>query len=134
MYLSPTEQGTVHDKKMADEEELTFPDDLHLFQDNGFQGYQPPNVHLVQPFKKPRKGELSPLKKWFNRYVSSVRIVVEHAISGVKRARIVKDKSRHASLHFRDQLMNICVGLHNFRVTSPFRQYDSPFKWSALAF
>ncbi len=69
MYLSPTQQGTVHDKKMADEQELVFPNNLHLFQDSGFQGYCPENVHLVQPFKKPPKKELSPLKKWFNRYL-----------------------------------------------------------------
>ena len=115
---------------MADEEELVFPDKIHLFQDNGFQGYQPSNIHIVQPFKKPRNGKLSKLKKWFNHYVSSIRITVEHAISGVKRARIIKDKCRHSSLQFRDQIMDICVGLHNLRVCSPFRKYKSNFKWT----
>jgi len=129
VYLSPTEQGTVHDKKMADEEEFVFPDGIHLFQDSGYQGYQPSNVHIVQPFKKTRKEKLSKLKKWFNHYVSSIRITVEHAICGVKRARIVKDKCRHFCHQFRDQIMDICVGLHNFRVCSPFREYKSNRKW-----
>jgi len=42
---------------MADEEEFVFPDGIHLFQDNGYQGYQPSNVHIVQPLKN-SKGKI----------------------------------------------------------------------------
>jgi len=69
------------------------------------------------------------LQKWFNRYVAKIRITVEHAINGIKRARIIKDKCRHFCQHFRDQILNISVGLHNFRVCSPFRKYKSKIKW-----
>ncbi len=132
VYLSPTHEGIMNDKKIADEDELIFPDDIQLFQDMGYQGFQPENVFIVQPFKKPRKGELSELKKWFNQYVSRIRICVEHAISGIKRCRIVKDKCRHFRQHFRDQIIDICTGLHNFRVCSPFRKYNKcKFKWSS---
>lgn len=130
VYLSPTHEGSVHDKKMADEDLLVFPDGTHLFQDTGYQGYAPSNVFIVQPFKKPRNGELCELKKWFNKYVSKIRICVEHAINGVKRCRVVKDKCRHFRQHFRDQVIDICTGLHNFRVCSPFRSYKCNFKWA----
>ena len=128
-YLSPTHEGKMHDKKIADEAEIVFPDDIQLFQDTGYQGYRPENVYIVQPFKKPKNGELSDLHKWFNKYVASVRITNEHAINGLKRLRIVKDKCRHSCLQFRDQIIEICVGLHNLRVTSPFRRYKSKVKW-----
>ena len=131
VYLSPTHQGKIHDKKIADNDEICFPDGIHLFQDSGFQGYRPANVFIVQPYKKPRNSELSELEKWFNRYVSTIRICVEHAISGIKRFRIIKDKCRHFSHHFRDQILEICTGLHNFRVRSPFRKYAKcKFKWT----
>jgi len=120
----------MHDKKIADQDDLRFPDNIRLFQDSGYQGFQPENVILMNPFKKPRKRELNELEKWFNTYVAKIRICVEHAISGIKRSRIVKDKCRHFRQHFRDLIMNVCVGLHNFRVNSPFRAYKSNYKWA----
>ena len=116
--------------KIADQDQAVFPDDIHLFQDSGYQGFEPSNVFIVQPYKKPKNGELTSLQKWFNVYVSRIRICVEHAICGVKRMRIVKDKCRHFRQHFRDRVMAICTGLHNFRVSSPYRKYNSAFKWA----
>jgi len=132
VYLSPTHEGTMHDKKIADEDQLLFPDNIHLFQDSGYQGFQPQNVFIVQPYKKPRNGELTPLKKWFNTYVAKIRITVEHAISGIKRCHIVKNKCRHFRQQFRDDVILICSGLHNLRVTSPFRNYQSLCKWKPI--
>ena len=96
----------------------------------GYQGYCPENVHIVQPFKKPQKRELTGTEKWFNQYVARIRITVEHAISGVKRCRFVKDKCRHFCQQFRDQVVLIATGLHNFRVCSPLRKYKSHFKFT----
>ena len=134
VYLSPTVEGTIHDKKIADQNEIVFPDEIHLFQDSGYQGFKPNNVYIVQPFKKPRNKELSLMQKWFNQYVGQRRIIVEHAISGIKRLRIVKDKCRHFCQRFRHQIIDIAVGLHNLRVNSPFRLYKSKNKWSINLF
>jgi hypothetical protein len=49
-------------------------------------------------------------------WVSSLRVRMEHAIGGVKRYRIVKDKIRNWKEGFRDSVMEICCGLHNFRL------------------
>ena len=132
IYLSQTHEGTMHDKKIAEQEACKFPDGIHLVQDKGYDGYAPENVHIVQPFKKPKKKELPELHKWFNTYVSKIRIVIENAINGVKRCRIVKDKCRHFCQQFRHQIMLICAGLHNLRVKSPFRAYKGKNKWTPV--
>jgi hypothetical protein len=97
-----------------------FPPDINLFQDTGFQGYQPSGGTIYQPKKKPKGGELTEAEKADNKLISSIRIVVEHIISGVKRCRIVKDVLRNTKEFFADQVMESACGLHNFRTT--FRQ------------
>jgi hypothetical protein len=70
----------------------------------------------LQPKKKPRGKELTQDEKEDNRRISKIRIRIEHAIGGVKRYRIVKDKSRHWKKDFREKVMETCCGLHNFRL------------------
>jgi hypothetical protein len=41
---------------------------------------------------------------------------VEHAISGIKRSRVVKDILRNTKDDFSDLVMVIACGLHNLRV------------------
>ena len=52
-----------------------------------------------------------------NRIISSVRVVVEHVIAGVKRWRMVKDVLRLTTEGISDQVMEIACGLHNLRVS-----------------
>jgi len=73
-------------------------------------------VTILQPKKKPRGAELTDEEKEHNRQISHIRIQVEHAIGGVKRYRIVKDRLRNWKQGFRDQVMETCCGLHNFRL------------------
>lgn len=54
LYLSPTEPGHIHDKKLADEEAITYPPGTTLGKDTGFQGYEPEAVITYQPKKKQR--------------------------------------------------------------------------------
>ena len=55
--------------------------------------------------------------KFLNHLVSSVRIVVEHVIAGVKRCRIVKDVLRLTKVGMSDMVMEIACGLHNLRIS-----------------
>ena len=57
-YLSPTESGRVHDKKVADEYPL-LPAGSVLRQDLGLLGHRPPGVRVEMPHKKPPKDELT---------------------------------------------------------------------------
>ncbi len=114
-YLGSTHEGKKHDKKIVDEEEPKFPEGTPLYQDSGLQGYHPDGVIIFQPKKKPRHGELTTEEKEGNRLISSVRVVVEHVISGIKRCRILKDVFRNTKEKFDDLAMEIACGLHNFR-------------------
>lgn len=116
-YLSRTWAGRIHDKRICDEEGSTFPPGCVLFKDTGFQGFEPEKVCPYQPKKKPRKQELSMEEKAENTMISSIRILVEPIIAGVKRCRIVHDVFRNTKVQFDDLTMEIACGLHNFRAT-----------------
>jgi DDE superfamily endonuclease len=115
--LSRTFAGRIPDKRLCDEEDDTFPPGCVLLKDTGFQGFEPEQVCTYQPKKKPRNQELSAEEKAENARISSIRILVEHVISGVKRCRIVHDVFRNTKAHFDDLVMEIACGLHNFRTT-----------------
>lgn len=51
LYLSPTEPGHTHDKKLADAQQITYPSGATLGKDTGFQGYEPDAVIPYQPKK-----------------------------------------------------------------------------------
>lgn len=53
VYLSPTEPGRVHDKKIADTHPVVYPPAATLGKDTGFQGYEPAGVLSYQPKKSP---------------------------------------------------------------------------------
>jgi hypothetical protein len=113
--LSGTHEGKKHDKKICDEEQPRLPDGSSCYDDTGFLGYQMKGVNIMQPKKKPRGGELTPEDRESNRLISSVRIVIEHVIAGVKRCRIVKDVFRNTMADYDDLVMEIACALHNFR-------------------
>jgi len=52
-----------------------------------------------------------------NKLCSSVRIIVENVIAGIKRCRIVKDLLRLTTAGISDVVMEIACGLHNLRAT-----------------
>ena len=125
LFLSPTCEGKKHDKKVADEADYHLPKGSIVYQDTGFQGFTLEEVTLCQPKKKPRGKDLTPEDKANNRRISKVRIRVEHAIGGVKRYRLVKDKIRNWKDGFRDKVMETCCGLHNFRLNFRPWQYEA---------
>jgi DDE superfamily endonuclease len=120
LFLSDTYEGSVHDKSIADATPYPLPDGSELIDDLGFLGYMLAGVQHTRPFKKPKGGELTAEQKAHNRTVAQRRIVAEHIISSVKRCRIVKDTIRVWKDGLRDMVMEVCCGLHNFRVrTTP---------------
>lgn len=89
-------------------------------------GHHPPGVIVEQPCKKPKNGELSFSQLLYNQLFHPMRVVIEHANSGIKRLRMIKDTLRIHSTHFRDTVMVVACGLHNLRVSSPTRNYLTP--------
>ena len=117
LWLSQTFDGSVHDKKIIDEQPLSLPTGITIWQDTGFLGHKPENTTVMMPTKKPKGKQLSDIQKEENRKISSFRILVEHAIGGVKKCRIVKERFRCRKLGFDDLVMLIACGLHNFRIS-----------------
>lgn len=117
--LSATVNGKKHDKKLADDQNLRFPENSILWQDTGFQGYAPANVTIIQPKKKPRGGELTLAEKAQNTAISKQRITVEHSIGGVKVFGIVGQVFRNMKEAFDDLVMETACGLHNLRLDFP---------------
>ena len=106
VLLTPSFEGCPHDKRIADSTGYDLlPKGGVLYQDTCFQGFCLPGITITQPNKKPR-----------GRALSSIRIRVEHAIGGIKRYRIVKEKLRNWKTGFSDIVMEACCGLHNFRL------------------
>ncbi len=122
-YLSPTEGGRVHDKKMADEYPLALPPGSVLRQDLGLLGHAPAGVVVERPHKKPPKGELSFAQRLYNQLLSPLRVVIEHAHSGIKRLHMAAGTLRLRGEWRRDPVMLAACALHNLRVRSPLRAY-----------
>jgi hypothetical protein len=83
--------------------------------------YKTKKLHL--PYKKPRKTKtrpdpkLSDFQKQANKQNSQVRIVVEHAIAGMKRYRILNERFRNKSEQFADAVIEVCAGLWNYKLS-----------------
>ena len=118
LYLSKAYTGATHDKKIADEEHLVFPEgfEIELLQDSGYQGYNPENVTIIMPTKKPKGKELTGEQKDKNKEISSKRVLVEHAIGGVKILRIIKDEIRIYKESTRNLIMKIACAIHNLKM------------------
>src|SRR5207249_7462848 len=94
-FLSETCPGKTHDKKIADQAEISYPPGTVLYKDTGFQGYEPAVKGTCQAKKKPPRGELTPSEKRTNRKLARIRVKVEHALAGAKCSRVVKDVFRN---------------------------------------
>ena len=116
LFLSATQPGSVHDKRIADATPYPLPPGSHLLQDLGFQAFTLDGVTIQTPHKKPRGGTLTAEQKADNRQLARRRIRIEHVNSSVKRCRIVKDTMRLVREGVRDMVIEICSALHNVRV------------------
>ena len=83
----------------------------------GFIGNSPDGVMVQMPKEKPKGKELTKEQKQENREISKFRVLVEHAICGAKRCRIVKDRLGCHKFGFDDLIIELACGLHNYRIT-----------------
>lgn len=122
LYLSNCWVGKTHDNAMF---KLEFPPgqpwfvNLNVRLDLGFVGFEK-NYEckkLSIPHKKPKKQELTSEQKAENKQLASERVIVEHSIGGLKRYRILSDRLRMHDLDLYNQVLGICAGLWNFRLS-----------------
>jgi hypothetical protein len=129
LYVSGLFYGSVHDytilKTVFDKEKNWF-EFCKVRIDLGFLGFGSDYLYgdLSIPHKKKRgkkgepKPELSEEQKIYNKAESSVRVVVEHSIGGMKRFRFLGERIRLKSLVFIDKIIGVCAGLWNFHLST----------------
>lgn len=111
-FLSPSYTGSTHDKKIFDQLELSF-GEVPIFLDLGFLGV---DQDIILPFKKPKGKELNPVQKQLNRAISTLRVKIEHAFSGMKRLKMIRNKIRIPDYGKRQIIVKIAAAIHNFRL------------------
>lgn len=79
-------------------------------------GHAPAGAVVEMPFKKPKGRALSFGQTLYNRLFNSTRLVVEHANSGLKRVRRLKEACRLHQAEVRDRIRVVACGLHTLRV------------------
>ena len=116
LYLSPTYAGSVHDKTICELEQLTFIKQNMVMMDLGFIGLNSEKAHLIMPHKHKKNQQLSTQQKECNRWISRIRVKVEHIIAHVKIFRKVKEKFRGRLFNREDRVMLIACGIHNLKL------------------
>jgi hypothetical protein len=89
--------------------------DILLVADKGYQGICTLHACSLIPFKKPRKGELTPLQKAFNRNLSSYRIRIEHVNRRIKRFKMFQQRYRNKQRKHLKRISLIC-GILNYEL------------------
>lgn len=119
LVLTKQKSGRRHDKRLGDKADLftSLPQEIDLFADTGFQGVQKVHNHTYIPKKRRQKKPLTEREKEFNKLISSYRVVVEHAIGGIKRYRCISEKLRNKKAFIDDKLMLLSAGLWNYHLS-----------------
>lgn len=119
-FLSHTVEGKESDITIlrATAPPRYIPPHIKTHVDLGFKGLDTeyPDHRISIPAKKPRTRYLTEAQKAKNKKKSAVRVLVEHAIGGVKRFGIVSQVFRNKKEGFDDTAMLISSGLWNYHL------------------
>ena len=119
-FLSKTVEGKEADITIlrANAPPRIIPKNITTHVDLGFKGLETeyPDHRISIPNKKPRTRDLTEAQKEKNKKKSGARVLVEHAIGGVKRMGIVSQVFRNKKKDFDDTVMLISCGLWNYHL------------------
>lgn len=120
LVLTKQKSGRRHDKRLADKEHLftSLPEKVDLFVDTGFEGVPKFHRRTYIPKKRRKSKPLTVYDKEMNRLISSCRVVIEHAIGGIKRYRCISEKLRNRKAWIDDHLLLVSAGLWNYHLAS----------------
>ena len=127
LILGKTVPGSQHDYSLFKEEfdpKIDWFASTDASTDLGYQGIKtdylsPENIHI--PHKKPRKSKQNPdpkltrQQKRENRQIGRVRVLVEHAIGGMKVFRVLTIRLRNHLKHLADDFIFATAGLWNLK-------------------
>ncbi len=120
LVVTKQKSGRRHDKRLADKEDIfnQLPKDVTVMADTAFIGEEKVHKNIFIPKKKPRGRELTFDEKEMNKLISSYRVVVEHAIGGIKRLRCMSEKLRNRKPFIDDKFLLLSAGLWNYHLAS----------------
>jgi len=127
LILGKTVPGSQHDYSLFKEEfdpKIDWFASTEASTDLGYQGIKtdylsPEHIHI--PHKKPRKSKQNPdpqltrKQKRENRQIGRVRVLVEHAIGGMKVFRVLTIRLRNHLKHLADDFIFATAGLWNLK-------------------
>ncbi len=120
LIVTKQKSGRRHDKRLADKDDIfkQIPKEVTAMADTGFIGADKDHENILIPKKKPRGRELTAHEKEINKIISSYRVIVEHAIGGIKRYRCMSEKLRNHKPFIDDTLLLLSAGLWNYHLAS----------------
>lgn len=120
-WLSKTSEGKRHDYRQLKDSQLPeyVPKDCPVALDSAYVGLRKdyPGKKWLVPTKKPKGKELTDLQKSQNRSLSTLRIIAENAIAGVKRYQIVSGTFRNRRKYTDKAIVN-ATGLWNYYLST----------------
>ncbi len=119
LVLTPTKSGRRHDKRLADKKQLArvIPPDTMFWVDTGFKGIEQVHTQTMIPKRASKKHPLTEEEKQQNKLISSIRILGEHAIGGIKRMKAATDTYRNHLPNLDDTFMLVSAGLWNYHLS-----------------
>src|SRR5260370_12090544 len=120
LVITKQKSVKLHDKRLADKDNLfkQLPKDVTAMANTGFQGSDKDYPNIFIPKKKPKGWELTYDEKETNKIISSYRVIVEHAIGGIKRYRCIAVRLRNRKPFIDDTLLLLSAGLWNYHLAS----------------
>ena len=118
LVITKQKSGRRHDKRLADKNEIfeMLPKEIFAFVDTGFQGAQKTHPNVDIPKKKTKGNPLTLDEKEMNKLISSYRVIVEHAIGGIKRLGCISEKLRNHKVFIDDTFILLSAGLWNYHL------------------
>ncbi len=120
LVITKQKSGRRHDKRLADKEDIfkQLPKDIWAWADTAFIGEGKDHTNLYMPKKRSKGRPLTVDDKETNKIISSYRVIVEHAIGGIKRYRCMSEKLRNHKPFIDDQFILLSAGLWNYHLAS----------------
>lgn len=120
LVVTKQKSGRRHDKRLADKENIfeMIPQEIPIFIDTAFIGEQKVHPNIYIPKKKTKKRPLTDDEKEMNTLISSYRVLVEHAIGGIKRYKCLAEKLRNRKAYIDDTFILLSAGLWNYHLQS----------------
>ena len=120
LVITKQKSGRRHDKRLADKESIfeNIPKEIPVYADTAFIGEGKVHKNILLPKKRSKNRPLTYDEKEINRIISSYRVLVEHAIGGMKRYRCISERLRNRKAYIDDTLLLLSGGLWNYHLAS----------------